>query len=320
LFTSKAVAQNSSSNLCVQNNKTAEMGFKNADILSIDSFSLLLQCPTIEKPMDPIQISINNQSLSSIYKIFGPGDRVDITYDNTNNVNILKSIIISESKVSWQRVLGTLLYTTIALCYLIELLLLFVVKNNQNFPRIINVLCMGNDNRYSNSKTLFIFWFFILLISLISFGILRVQNSGSLLFFGGIRIPDSLLALSGITSVTLISAKAVALDQDNKGLKEKSPDGPSKIEYFFRDLLCNDKKEIDLGDFQMTIINGLLMIGYILIFIGFLQVIPLNKSASLPDIDSSLITGLGFTQATYLVKKLVSGKPATSDPVKQKEN
>jgi hypothetical protein len=328
VFNSKALAADSSGNLCQQvqlkDNTTGqiiEFDLKNADIISVDSSSLLLQCPTIPNPIDPIQISINQQSPTSTDKIFAPGDRVNVTY--YNNGNVLKSITIAESKVAKERVLLTLLLTTLIFCFLIELLLFLVqanrVSNRQTFPRIITVLCMGKDGRYSNSKTLFVFWFFILQICLISFGILRVQNSGSTEFLGGISIPQNLLTLSGISSFTLLSAKGITQDQISKG-SEKDVKIPSRIKDFFSDLLCNDFKEIDLGDFQMTIINALLMISYILIFFGFLQVIPLHRSVFLPDIDSTITTGVGLSQGTYLIKKILSSASANSNSAQPSGN
>ncbi|HEY0049343.1 MAG TPA: hypothetical protein VGB68_08675, partial [Pyrinomonadaceae bacterium] len=77
----------------------------------------------------------------------------------------------------------------------------------------------------------------------------------------------------------------------------------------------------DLGDFQLIVITFLAVAIYIVQVFAFLEVVQLSRFATLPDVDSALLTVFGLGHGSYLVKKAVgegpvSQKSTTNPPVK----
>ena len=68
-----------------------------------------------------------------------------------------------------------------------------------------------------------------------------------------------------------------------------------------------------MADFQMVIITFLAVGCYLVRIFGFLGVVELHASISLPDVDTTILAVFGLGQGAYLSKKYVSdaggGKP-----------
>jgi hypothetical protein len=67
---------------------------------------------------------------------------------------------------------------------------------------------IGEDGRYSNSRTQIVLWFFVLISTYIAVTVARII-CGGINFAGGIAIPYNLLFLSGISAVTFATAKQI---------------------------------------------------------------------------------------------------------------
>jgi hypothetical protein len=82
----------------------------------------------------------------------------------------------------------------------------------------------------------------------------------------------------------------------------KNPLKPGE-ERFFRDLTQNDYGDFDFGDFQMLVVTLIAAGMYMLLVFHFLQSIEFLKTASLPDVDTTILAGFGIGQGAYLAKK-----------------
>jgi hypothetical protein len=75
---------------------------------------------------------------------------------------------------------------------------------------------------------------------------------------------------------------------------------------FFKDLTQNDKGDPDIGDFQMIFITAIAAVTFIIAGYNFLGAIAHSAHVTLPDVDTTLLSGFGLGQGAYLVKKLAS--------------
>jgi len=82
----------------------------------------------------------------------------------------------------------------------------------------------------------------------------------------------------------------------------KKPLQPGE-ERFFRDLTQNDCGDFDFGDFQMVVVTLIAVGMYMLLVFHFLESIEFLKTASLPDVDTTILAGFGIGQGAYLAKK-----------------
>jgi hypothetical protein len=88
-------------------------------------------------------------------------------------------------------------------------------------------------------------------------------------FIGGVDIPQNLLLLSGMSAFTFAAAKGIiigkqetarakalkaGLNPDDAAKKAKSPANADERS-FLHNLLCNDKGDPDIGDFQMLMVT-----------------------------------------------------------------
>jgi len=86
---------------------------------------------------------------------------------------------------------------------------------------------------------------------------------------------------------------------------------PKGGESFFRDLTQNDYGDLDFGDFQMLVVTMVAVGMYMLLIFHFLESIEFVKTATLPDVDTTILAGFGLGQGAYLAKK-AGGNPGTS--------
>jgi hypothetical protein len=82
----------------------------------------------------------------------------------------------------------------------------------------------------------------------------------------------------------------------------KNPLQPGQ-ESFFRDLTQNDYGDFDFGDFQMLVVTMIAVGMYMLLVFHFLESIEFLKTATLPDVDTTILAGFGLGQGAYLAKK-----------------
>lgn len=95
-------------------------------------------------------------------------------------------------------------------------------------------------------------------------------------------------------------AKAATEDAKQKAITAKrNVDQPN----FFRDLLQNDKGQVDFGDFQMLVVTLLAVGVYLLAAFQFLNHIDVLKVVTLPDVDTTILSAFGLGQGAYLTKK-----------------
>jgi hypothetical protein len=97
--------------------------------------------------------------------------------------------------------------------------------------------------------------------------------------------------------------KAKAADADKAGKKAKAEPKPDGVPNFWKDLVQNDKGEADLGDFQMILVTVAAVVVYGLSIFHFLGALPISTVISLPDVDTTLLSGFGVGQGAYLIKK-----------------
>lgn len=77
-----------------------------------------------------------------------------------------------------------------------------------------NRFIVGQDNRYSNSKVQLAVWFWIVISTYLATFALRIHYGGWE-FLGGIRIPQNLFLLSGLSALTYGGAKAITTAKAN---------------------------------------------------------------------------------------------------------
>lgn len=238
-----------------------------------------------------LPIAIKSQELKVILKGFSKGDRVTLQYDQEPGQRILQSMSVKAYHLEEGKRLLTLLITAILLLLTSSLLL----------EGKLLKLIIGEDNRYSNSKTQIATWFFILIVTYISTIFCRILVGG-IDFVGGIQIPQNLLILSGLSAFTYAAAKGITVSKI-QGTQIKNEASEAKLPH---DLYHDDKDRVDLGDFQMIIITLLAVVVYLLEIFGFLSTIELHRIVTLPDVDTTILATFGLGQGAYLVKKLVS--------------
>jgi len=169
-------------------------------------------------------------------------------------------------------------------------------------------MLVGADKRLSTSKTIAAAWSYLVASALLGFVVAK--------FFG---YPDALenMMHSGLAGQyglliggplgAAIAAKAIVSNQVSKNSAAKSTgDGASASQ-----LIQNDSKETDLGDFQYVLFNLVAMV----FFIGTLIESP---TAGFPHIPDILLGLTSVSAAGYVTKKaLPSGAPtAKLEPAK----
>jgi hypothetical protein len=176
---------------------------------------------------------------------------------------------------------------------------------------------IGMDNRYSNSKFQLALWFWVLISTYLATVIFRVWFAGWD-FFGGVSIPTHILELSGLSAITYGGAKAITTAKVEAAKNPVTPPGaaiiqvpnpnpkPSQLpgqESFFTDLVQNDQGGFDFGDFQMLVVTFIAVGMYLMLIIHFLGSVEFLKTATLPDVDTTILATFGLGQGAYLAKK-----------------
>jgi hypothetical protein len=162
-------------------------------------------------------------------------------------------------------------------------------------------LLVGQDNRYSNSKTQFTLWFGVFGIAYLSVLYLRWAHGVAV---GYLSVPQNLLMLSGLSGLTLVGAKALT-DKKIQSASTGTNPKPRGTPNFPDDLVQNDGKAFDLGDLQMIVIACIAAATYLAQVYAFLGDLNLSVHTTLPDVDGTLLAAFGLGQGTYLAKKVL---------------
>jgi hypothetical protein len=277
------------------------------------------------------QVKVNDLALRAKLQEFHVGDHIRLNINDKNELEDIRgwwSIDISR----WPRILVLLVSASVLLGFA------GVVTKGAPLKFIV-----GEDNRYSNSKLQVALWFWVLLSSYLAVIVLRGIYAGWD-FFGRVSIPQNLLILSGLSALTYGGAKAITTAKVNAAassaaaaaqaaavvaalppnpavavapavivanpLDPKKSKPPGK-ESFFQDLLQNDIGQFDFGDFQMLVVTFIAVGMYLTLFFHFLGSIQFQSTASLPDLDSTVLASFGLGQGAYLTKK-AAGNAGTS--------
>jgi len=177
-------------------------------------------------------------------------------------------------------------------------LIITIVTGGRPFRLII-----GEDGKYSNSKTQMAIWFWIVISTYLAAVYLRLSAAGWD-FFGNINIPTNLLLISGMSALTFGGAKAITTQKTQDNPAAKPQQDPSKAS-LVTDLTRNDAGQFDLGDVQMLVVTLVAVAMYVTSVLHFLNTIQFLKTVNLPDVDTTILAAFGLGHGAYLTKKAV---------------
>jgi hypothetical protein len=169
---------------------------------------------------------------------------------------------------------------------------------------------IGMDKRVSNSQTQLVLWsttalgVYLTTVLLRAYLGLGTANSD---MFGGVDIPDHLLAVSGLSGLTFAGARTITTAKIDaaaaQGLAPKDPDRKDKKPASFYDLFQDDDGNVDLGDTQMILITVIAVVLYLAKSFVFWGSLKLDTSVTMPEVDTYLLASFGIGQGAYLAKK-----------------
>lgn len=244
-----------------------------------------------QKPGDLIPITVTDAALKTRVKDISPGDGVKVDLQAGANA--------TASDLDWlpiPRGLPLAIVMPAALLFLGALA--FYLSRN-----LRGLLLIGEDNRYSNSKTQATLWFFVTFAVYISAYFLRWYGG----FTDHISIPQNLLLLSGMSALTAAAAKIVTTQKQQAAAAQNAPQKQdANAPSFPGDLVKADDGSFDLADYQMIVITLIAVTSYLVTAVGFLLQLQQRVAVSLPDIDGTMAALFGVGQGAYLTKKLGS--------------
>lgn len=233
-------------------------------------------------------------------KFLHPGDHAKVVFQTEKSEEVASIVLRTQPFSPFWR------FLVLALAYLATFLLATLLTRGHPFKLVI-----GADNRYSNSQFQMALWFSVLISTYIAMIVLRVLSFGWE-FWGGVDLPVHLLALSGASAITFGAAKGITTSKvqaaQAAGIANAKPAGTP---HFLLDLVSNDTGGFDLGDFQMLVITLLAVATYVVTVFQFFASIECLKTASLCDVDTTILSAFGLGQGAYLTKK-AAGNPGTS--------
>jgi threonine/homoserine/homoserine lactone efflux protein len=259
-----------------------------------------------------IEVKVSDAGLRAKLKQFHVGDHIRVDIEGDKLTDLLGPWSVPAEGVSASRRLLVL-----AACGLAILALATAAAKAAPREFII-----GLDKRYSNSKFQMALWFWIAISTYLATVVFRLWYAGWD-FFGGVNIPQNLLLLSGMSVITYGGAKAITTakveSEKEKAEAEKQaavrsgthsaaihsadPKPDAHEAKFFQDLVQNDKGSFDFGDFQMLVVTFIAVGMYLMLIFHYLGTVEFLKTASLPDVDTTILASFGLGQGAYLVKK-----------------
>ncbi|HUZ34123.1 MAG TPA: hypothetical protein VMV19_18755 [Xanthobacteraceae bacterium] len=159
---------------------------------------------------------------------------------------------------------------------------------------------IGVDNRYSNSQCQLALWFGAVATVYLATVLLRWRYLGSG-FIGGVGITQNLLAMTGLSAFSFGGAKVITAQKVANAPMPKPVAGSPNL---LTDLIQNDFGNADLGDFQMILVTIAAVVIFVTTSFYFIGTADFAKAVTtLPDIDTTLLSGFGVGQGAYLIKK-----------------
>jgi hypothetical protein len=234
------------------------------------------------------------------------GDSVWVIRDDT----AVTGIALKRIRIGWTYSVGAL---SLSFAVIWVGILLVTLAHPWSFA-------LGIDFRLSNSQTQIYFWFVTFGTVFLAETVLRVVHVH---YFGGIGAPARLLALSGISALTFVGARANATFKDAPGDAAAAraagrpppkgiPPGAIRTRWnVFLDLFTNDSVDqpngrYDLGDFQMIVLTWAAIAMYLTdSALNFTDLI-VASHVDLPPVDDTLLGGTAVSHGAYLFKKAVS--------------
>ncbi|SEO59616.1 hypothetical protein [Nitrosovibrio sp. Nv6] len=268
--------------------------------IAADMSWLIVRTQQPDKPENevnvPLQASAQFQPLVAAMR---PGDGINATYvrdggtDAVDGINHVKSL-------EWQSKPVTREARWLSLTGAVVLLWTIAYVFTKGHPAD---LYLGRDNRYSSSKFQTVLWFWLVISAYIAIVSHRILAAGWS-YVGGVDIPPHLLILSGISVLTFTAAKAITAGKVERAASEGKTDVKTSADIpQATDLICDDSRRTDLGDFQMVVITILAVIIYAISAVEFMEQIEFRRVVTMPDVDATLLSIFGLGQAAYLGKK-----------------
>ncbi|MGA3042880.1 MAG: hypothetical protein ABSF54_19045 [Bryobacteraceae bacterium] len=236
-----------------------------------------------------------------------PGDKVDADIaitagDNTGAMTLQDISPLPIAVQPWEP------WAVMIATAIVFLAITFILSRN-----IRGLLFIGEDGRYSNSKTQISLWFGLVVVTYVAAFLMRWVHAG---LIGHISIPTNLLMLSGLSALTFAGAKGITTAKNAAATakgggertkrKSESTEAALNTASFPGDLLKSDDGQFDLGDYQMMVIVLITVVSYIWIAANFLSNMPQCLSVTLPDVDGTMLAMFGVGQGAYLTKKAVA--------------
>jgi hypothetical protein len=238
---------------------------------------------------DSKSLVISDPGPTAVFADARTGDRLVFVPDDVKSPTILKKLLELSRVTSGQDRAITLALSFAAIVGVAGLML----------RRSPLAFLVGVDNRYSNSQTQMALWFATLATVYAGTVVLRIWSLG-FDYVGGVSIPENLLLLSGLSAFTFGGAKVVTVQKTESAGEDK----PKATAPRLADLVQNDDKEADLGDFQMIFITFAAVGIFSVSAFHFLGRLSLLGGVTLPDVDSTLLGGFALGQGAYLFNKV----------------
>jgi hypothetical protein len=176
-------------------------------------------------------------------------------------------------------------------------------------------LVIGEDGRASSSKFQFFLWTCMIIFGYVAIYSVKAMNGDSSAFS---KIPPNLLILMGVSTVSVVGAKAITGVQATQGTvkttqkpdSSKSDNGKKKLpvekrnsSFNFIYLVCDDDGTPALDKIQMIAWTFISLIIYLILII---QQVNSKGPYQLPNVDDTLLILMGISQGAYLGKKLTN--------------
>jgi hypothetical protein len=222
--------------------------------------------------------------------------------DKIHPTKIMRLDEIGVSVGAYQRLIA------IGVSFLV-LLLLATAATRGNPLRFL----VGLDNRYSNSQCQIVLWFGLLAVIYVSAVALRIVYLDCN-FIGGVGITANVIALTGLSALSFGGAKVITTQKTSSSAPAtgvlnipsqllRPQKTPALGPHLLTDLFQNDRGDADFGDFQMILVTLAAVAIYFSSAFVFLGTLWPDKTITLPDLDTTLLSAFGLGQGAYLIKK-----------------